>query len=139
MEENKQKCKRCKKLCDKDLFEGFKTCINCRERARENASVYRDKYREEINRKKREKYSPNGTIYCEACGVRIRPEIYDEHVLKPNHYLAVEMIIKSRERAIKLLSEDEEFLQKLPEDIRNDKDKLRERILRGLPDRYRMY
>ena len=73
---------------------------------------------------------------------------YDQFVtelaLKPSHYIAGEIIVNSREiivnsgeNAIKQFSEDAESSQRLPGDIINDKDKLRESILRGLPARYR--
>ena len=59
-----QECSGCKLV---------ETCNCCRE----HSSRYREKNKDEINRKRREKTAQNGTLNCRGCGLRVLPEKFE--------------------------------------------------------------
>ena len=65
-----QECSACKLVKHVNNFDGFKTCIWCHEHSRR----YRERNKDEINRKRREKTTRNGAFNCRGCGLRVLPE-----------------------------------------------------------------
>ena len=73
------------------------TCNCCRE----HSSRYREKNKDEINRKRREKTAQNGTPNCRGCGLRVLPEKVEAHLAGKTHQHTRESRLRTREARIK--------------------------------------
>ena len=112
-----KQCSKCK--CIKELFyfekgdgEYFKTCTNCRN----TRQRHYNKYKDEINRKRREERACNGNIKCE-CGLIVKPEKWDDHFTWSWHWSGLkrkilneyaEKLCYAKKKDLKLLKEEKD-------------------------------
>ena len=124
-----QVCSGCKLVKHVGNFDGFKTCSWCREHSRR----YREKNKDEVNRKKREKTAQNGAFNCRGCGLRVLPEKYEAHLAGKTHQHTRESRLRTRETRIKQLQTDfPNIWSKLSEETKNDENKMNQVILKVL-------
>ena len=124
-----QECSGCKLVKHVNNFDGFKTCKWCRE----HSSCYREKNKDEIKRKRREKTAQNGAFNRRGCGLRVLPEKYEAHLAGKTHQHTRESRLRTREARKKQPQTDfPNIWSKLSEATKINEDKMNQVILKVL-------